>query len=354
MLHSRAMPLVVAIAAAAAMAAAAPAGSAAEARPRPLEIYWIDVEGGGATLIVTPAGESVLVDTGFPGGRDAARIREVATKAAGLTRIDHVVVTHLHRDHFGGVAELGALMPVGILHENGIDSAPEAERARPEVAPYRVAKVARREVVQPGQELPLAQAPGTPPLRLRVLAARQAVAPGPGRANAAVCKELSEKPRDASDNANSVVLVLELGRFRFFDGGDLTWNVEGKLVCPDDRVGPVDVYQTNHHGLDDASSAVLVRTLRPQVVVVNNGPRKGGGPATAALVKGVAQAVYQVHRDLSPGALNTDPARVANDKDSDACAGNHLRLTVDPGGEGYTVSVPATGHSQDYRVHAND
>jgi beta-lactamase superfamily II metal-dependent hydrolase len=347
------MPLIGAVAVAAAMAAAAPPSSSRETA-RPLEVFWIDVEGGGATLIVTPAGESVLVDTGFPGGRDAARIRDLATKVAGLTRIDHVVVTHYHQDHFGGLAELAALMPLGTLHDNGIDSAPEAERQQPELEAYRRAKVAQRLVSQPGQEIELSQAPGAAPVRLRFLAARQSLAAAsPARPNATVCKELSEKPPDTSDNANSAVLLLELGPFRFFDGGDLTWNVEGRLVCPDDRVGPVDVYQTNHHGVDNSNNPVLVRTLRPEVVVFNNGPRKGGEPGTAALLKATAsvKAIYQVHQNVRPGALNTDRARVANDKEGEADAGNHLRLTVEPRGEGYTMSVPSTGHRQEYRTH---
>jgi beta-lactamase superfamily II metal-dependent hydrolase len=100
----------------------------AGAKDKKLDVYWIDVEGGAATLIVTPAGESVLIDAGNPGGRDPQRIHKVATEVAGLKQIDHLVVTHLHRDHYGGVAELAALMPVGTLYENGIDTAPESER----------------------------------------------------------------------------------------------------------------------------------------------------------------------------------------------------------------------------------
>src|SRR5262245_60307485 len=97
---------------------------------RPLEVYWVDVEGGGATLIVTPARESVLVDAGNPGGRDAGRIAKTAKELAHLERIDYLVVTHLHVDHFGGVAELAGLIPIGTLYENGIDSAPATERAQ--------------------------------------------------------------------------------------------------------------------------------------------------------------------------------------------------------------------------------
>ena len=346
-LHSDAMPSL----AVAGLLAVALAASPPTAAPRPLEIYWIDVEGGGATLVVTPAGESLLVDAGNPGGRDAGRIHQVAARVAGLERIDHLVVTHLHRDHFGGVAELAGLLPVGALYENGIDSAPERERSQPEVEAYRQAKVGKRMVIQPGGELPLRQAPGAAPLRVRFLAARQGLAPAPSaKPNAAVCQDLSEGPPDLSDNANSAVLLLELGPFRFFDGGDLTWNTEGRLVCPDDRVGSVDVYQSNHHGLDDSNSPVLVRTLQPRVVVFNNGPQKGYGPASAARVKATTsvQAVYQVHRNLRPGSENSDPARVANDKEGEACAGHHLRLSVEARGESYTLSVPATGHQQTY------
>ena len=131
------------------------AATAAAAAPRGLEIYWVDVEGGGATLVVTPARESVLIDTGFPGDRDALRIHRVATQAAGLTRIDHVVVTHFHIDHFGGLASLSRLMPIGTLHERYLASAPEREQAQPEIEAYKALAVGRRSTVQPGDQLTL-------------------------------------------------------------------------------------------------------------------------------------------------------------------------------------------------------
>jgi beta-lactamase superfamily II metal-dependent hydrolase len=330
--------------------ALAAAGSANE-KPRPLEVYWIDVEGGAATLIVTPAGESVLVDAGNPGGRDAGRIFDVATKSAGLRRIDHLVVTHLHRDHFGGVGELAEKMPVGILYENGIESAPEKERSQPELEAFRRAKVGRRVVIKPGDTFELAQSAAAGKLSLQVLAARQALAPGgPARGNAALCKSLESHEPDSSDNANSVVLLLELGPFRFFDGGDLTWNVESRLVCPDDRVGPVDVYQSTHHGLDQSNNAVLVKTLQPRVVVFNNGPRKGAEPGTFATVAATpsVEGVYQVHRNVREGASNAAPAHIANEPE--ACAGNPIQMSVEPTGDAYTLIVPSTGHHQTYRT----
>src|SRR5438067_7539325 len=124
---------------------------------QPLEVYWIDVEGGAATLIVTPAGESVLVDAGNPGGRDSGRILKTAKEAAHLDHIDALVVTHLHNDHFGGVAEVAAAMPVRALYENGIEAAPPTERAQATVPAFRSATVGARVVVKPGDRIPLKQ-----------------------------------------------------------------------------------------------------------------------------------------------------------------------------------------------------
>src|SRR5687767_4523985 len=100
-------------AALAAIVTCAAAAAAQEAASRPLDIYVIDVEGGNATLLVAPTGESLLIDTGNGGAaaaRDAGRIME-AVRAAGLRQIDHLVTTHWHGDHFGGMAELAARIP---------------------------------------------------------------------------------------------------------------------------------------------------------------------------------------------------------------------------------------------------
>lgn len=337
-----------AIATGALMLAAAVAAPA----PRPLEIYWIDVEGGGATLIVTPARESVLIDTGFPGARDANRIHRVATQAAGLARLDHVVVTHFHIDHFGGLAELAHLMPVGTLHERHLASAPERERAQPELEPYRTLSVERRSVVKAGDRLTLRQAEGAAPLQLEILGANaQFVAPIGTAANAA-CRGLVAKGPDQSDNRNSVVSLLRFGPFRFFDGGDLTWAAEAELVCPRDRVGPVDLYQTNHHASDTSNNPALLRTLRPSVVVVNNGPRKGGeaGTLQALRAQKSIRAVYQMHRSLRAPEGNTRSDRIAN-QDED-CSAYFIKLSVDPGGRSYTMWVPPTGHRQTYATRA--
>ncbi len=317
---------------------AGPAG--AGAADKRLDVYWIDVEGGAATLIVTPAGESVLVDAGNPGGRDAGRIHKVASEVAHLARIDHLVV-----------AEVAALMPVLNVYEHGIDSAPESERNDPRLEAYRKAPVGHRITVQPAMEISLRGAKGAERTRVRFLGARQSFLTSKGaKANEAICQDLTEKDPDPSDNANSVVLVLEHGGFRFFDAGDLTWNVEGRLVCPVDRVGTVDVYQSTHHGLDRSNNPVIVRTLQPTVVVFNNGPRKGADPDSMAAVRSSSsvKAVYQVHRNVREGALNTVDSRIANREED--CAGEFIKMSVDAEGESYFLTVPSTGYSEAYKT----
>lgn len=335
------------------LALSLPAAAQAGAKDKRLDIYWVDVEGGAATLIVTPSGESVLVDAGNPGGRDAGRIHKVATEVAGLKKIDHLVVTHLHVDHFGGVAELAELMPVKTLYEGGIDSAPEKERNNAQVPKYREAKVAKRVILQPGQKLPVRG------VTLLVHGVRGQFdnlgkdgAPARGtRANPA-CEANQVKDADLSDNANSVVLGLEYKSFRFFDGGDLTWNMEGRLACPATRLPEVDVFQSTHHGLDQSNNPAVVRALSPRVAVFNNGPRKGAQPGSFATVKAIPglEAIYQVHKNLVSAESNTAPEMIANAEDRDQCQGHHVKLSVEPSGKRYTVSVPSTKHEKTYET----
>ncbi len=143
---------------------------------------------------------------------------------------------------------------------------------------------------------------------------------------------------------------MEHGGFRFFDAGDLTWNGEGRLVCPLDLVGTVDVYQSTHHGVDNSNNPVVIRTLQPTVVVFNNGPRKGADPESMAAVRSSPsiRAVYQVHRNISEGALNTVDSRIANREES--CPGEFVKMSVDPEGGSYILSVPSTGYSEAYKA----
>ena len=320
-----------------------------------LEIYWVDVEGGGGTLIVTPAKESILIDTGWAGHRDAARIRDAAAKS-GVTKIDFLILTHFHVDHFGGAAELAKLMPIGTVYDNGIpehdpDGGDDA-RFLKNIQPYREFKAGQRVIVHPGDTLPLKQAEESPKLTFRFLAAEQKTIDPPAEApKNPLCASLETRAMDSSDNKNSVVSLVQYGPFRFFDGGDLTWNVEGRLVCPVNIPGPVDVYQVDHHGMNISNNPILVRSLNPTVSVMNNGAHKGGAVETLAALKSAPgiQAMYQVHKDLAHGeAGNTADELIANLEEK--CAGNYIKLATAADGKSYTVSIPATRQQRTFQT----
>src|SRR5688572_32727 len=190
-------------------------------RAQTLDIYWIDSEGGGSTLIKTPAGESILIDTGNPGGRDSVRIFKVASEQAGLKQIDFLIVTHFHLDHFGGAAELSERIPIRTVYDNGIpetnpDNNPKDTRWPLLIKPYRSFKADARKVIQPGDLLPLRQTDSAK-LTLRCIGAKQKWIPSPNGRENDLCAQAKTKEKDTSDNANSVVMLLQLGNFRFFD-----------------------------------------------------------------------------------------------------------------------------------------
>jgi hypothetical protein len=242
------------------------------------------------------------------------------------------------------------MLPIRHLHDNGLfDGLVE----RPDKS-YLELKAAKRSAISPGEEISLAavEGPDVAPLSLRCIGARQHyIDPPSGAAPTPGCAEFKPKPVDTTDNANSVVLLLSFGAFRFFDAGDLTWNLEKELVCPANRVGKVDVYQVTHHGLDASNCPLLIRTLAPTVAVFNNGTTKGCEPNTFATLKETpsVQAIYQVHRNLrSDGSANTANDQIANSgKD---CQASFIKLSVDPSGATYTVQVPSTGHERTFRT----
>jgi competence protein ComEC len=316
-----------------------------------LEIIWVDVEGGAATLMITPAGETVLVDAGNPGRRDPERIFKAVT-GAGKKRIDHLVVTHYHGDHYGGAAPLSELLPIGTVYDNAeFDGMPE----KPDKV-YREFKCEKRVQINPGDKLPLKEAPQDRRLGFEIfcLGTRQQFIPPPTdkERNAKICANAPTKERDGSDNANSVVLLVKFGDFRFFDAGDLTWNQEAKLVCPKDLVGKVDVYQTTHHGLDASNNPLVLQTIQPRVAIMNNGTRKGCMPEVFTNLKETKsiQAIYQMHKNLRPdGDKNNAPEEfIANAEEK--CNANTIQLSVAADTKSYTVSIPATKHAKKFET----
>lgn len=330
-----------------------PAFCLAGSSDKRLDIYWVDVEGGAATLIVTPSGESVLIDSGNPGHRDPGRIVKVATEVAKLRQIDHLITTHYHGDHFGGAATLATLLPIKTLYDNGEF---EGQKEFPS-KDYLALKCDKRVVLNPGDKIPLQSSPEALPLTLACLGTRQKfiTAPADAEPNEQLCSDARSKNRDGSDNANSVVMLLTFGKWKFFDAGDLTWNVEEKLVCPHNLVGKVDVYQVTHHGLDASNNPLVIRSLEPTVAIMNNGATKGCMPEVFAALKEQKSiaAVYQMHKNLRPdGATNNvDDELIANpEKD---CAGEYIHLSVDPEAKTYTVKVPRTKHEKTFKTRSN-
>jgi beta-lactamase superfamily II metal-dependent hydrolase len=310
-----------------------------------LDIYFVDVEGGAATLLVTPAGESILVDSGYPdnNGRDRDRILAVA-RSAGLKRIDHAVVTHWHLDHYGNHAALASEIPIGHFWDRGI---PDALSEDPDfvdrVADYRRASENRSKALRPGEAIPLKS--GTLPLSMTTVTASGEVIANTGQDNPFASQHVPQDV-DTSDNAASLSLLLQFGKFKYLCCGDLTWNVEAKLVTPKNPLGQVDLFMVTHHGLQTSNNPVLVLAIDPKVAVMCNGPTKGGHADTQRTLRKVKslQALYQLHRNIKLTADEQASAEfIANQEDTADCKGVFIKASVAADGESYTVQIGADG-----------
>jgi len=288
-------------------------GLAAQARTGTLTIYYIDTEGGQSTLFVGPAGESLLVDTGNAGERDLGRIAETL-RTAGVTKIDHLWTTHYHGDHVGALLELAKQFPVAHFYDHGKPHPGDRIVSAPFLSAYEALAGGTRTIVKPGDKVKMTGLDIT-----AVASASQFIRtnlPGGGTQNTSCA---GVKPKDESaypdaDNGESAGFVLAYGRFRTIDLGDLTWNGELDLMCPTNRIGTVDLYLTSHHGLEKSGSPALVQALRPRVVVMNNGTRKGGTPDVFAVLQETVgvQDLWQLHWSYNAGLENAAARFIAN------------------------------------------
>lgn len=312
-----------------------------------LDLHFIDTEGGQATLIVTPSGESLLIDAGFPGndGRDANRIIAAARKA-GLRHIDWLLVTHYHLDHVGGVPDLARRFPVKafIDHGSNTETGPRAEELEKNYQAI-LATGAKRLTVKPGDVLPLKD------IRVEVVTARGLRIPKPlpegGQPNP-ICGEEERKAEDKGENGMSIGVVITFGRFRFVDLADLTWNYELDLACPQHFIGPVDLYLTTHHGLDLSGPKAIVHGMRPRVAIMNNGARKGGSRYAWRIVTTSPglEDLWQLHYSISGGPdHNVAEDRIANMEEQ--CQGFGIEVQAEKSGA-FRVTNLRNGHSKRY------
>jgi beta-lactamase superfamily II metal-dependent hydrolase len=313
----------------------ASAATAVNAQSGNLRIYWVDTEGGAATLIVTPSGQSLLADSGNPGSddRDAKRIFETA-RTAGLKKIDYLLTTHFHSDHVGGAPALAKLIPIDKFYDHG-DSIETADpRAAQLWEAYKAVSQGKRVILKPGDKIPLRGVDVTV-----ISSDGEVIAPRAKGMQNPSCKDAVSKAEDKTENGRSLGFLLTYGKFKFLDLGDLTWDREMSLACPMNRIGRVTLFQATHHGFyNDASGApAFVWGIQPQVVVVNNGATKGlaaNAYDTLSRIQGL-EAIWQSHRSVrNDEAHNTSESMIANLGQTPAeCRGLSLRASISRDGK---------------------
>jgi competence protein ComEC len=337
--------LLLASIAAAVLAAGAFAEVPRAAKRQALDVYFVDVEGGQATLVVSPSGESMLFDAGWPGfdGRDADRIA-AAARDAGVSHIDYMVVTHYHVDHAGGVPEVAERLPVRAFVDHGDTTETGGNAERLFDAYARVRAKGRHLVVKPGDVIPVAG------LEALVVTARGErigrSTTGQPVANP-LCDAADRKAVDPGENARSIGVVLRLGAFRLLNLGDLTWNKELELVCPENLLGTIDVYLTTHHGLDSSNPPALVHAVRPRVAIMNNGAKKGGSPEAWQVIRNAPglEDFWQLHYAEAGGVTHNAPETfIAN---LDETTGHWIKLSARSDGS-FTVTNGRNGFEKEY------
>lgn len=335
------------------------APSAALVAAKTLDMYFIDVEGGQATLIVTPAGASFLIDAGFPSdgtfnsksgapaqARDAQRVL-AAARDAGLRQIDHLMVTHYHADHMGGVMELAQLIPIRSFIDHGAPSA-DAEVAVPGTQALYEAYVALRAKgkhiePKPGDRLPIKG------VDVVVLASGGAVLTKPlagaGAPNPS-CTGEGVAAQEKTENTRSTAVHVRYGKFSLLDVGDLTGRPLFALTCPANLIGAASVYLVAHHGGADGSDPSLFAAVKPRVAIMNNGPRKGAQARTFATIAQMPTIdIWQLHRSLNAGVENMPDDRIANLDESTSA---WIKVSANRDGS-FTVTNGRTGFKKVYQ-----
>ncbi len=321
-------------------------GSPVRAAESSLRIFFIDVEGGQATLFVPSHGQSLLIDTGwgYNAFRDANRI-VAAMKRAKIKKIDYVLITHYHSDHVGGVPQLVQKTTVGTFVDHG-PNREQSKSASTLYSEYQTAIAGAQHIVaKPGDHLPIKG------LDVTVVSADGKVIssplPGGGQPNPA-CQDTPKKEDDPSENARSLGSVIQFGRLRIVDLGDLTWNKELELVCPANKLGKADLFVVSHHGIDQSNSPALVHAIAPRVAIVDNGSKKGGSASALDMIKSSPglQAMWQLHfADASGSEHNTSDPFIANTTEGDT--GVYLEVEASSDGS-FSIHNPRNKITKQY------
>ena len=338
----------------------------AQNTPANLQIHWIDTEGGAATLLVTPAGESFLIDTGYPDAdRDAKRILAAAQKA-GVSRIDHVLISHFHNDHVGGLAGLAKMIPIDKFYDHG-DTVDAVDKKR--LDDYKALAGNKRVIVKPGDKIELKGG-----VQVLVVASEAKFIDKPvnGGGPNALCENAPRMTAAGGENQRTIAVLVTYNNFTYLNTIDLDWASEMEIACPLNRVGAVTIFQSGRHGAGDGANAPgFIGAIKPQVVVVNNGPRKGFGATDSRVqpvsIPGKAFAPYEKHTYLryakNPGiegiwqghlslldkdpAHNTAPDMTANFEETADCQGHAITASVAADGR-FTMTNTRNGFSKSY------
>ncbi|MGD0893790.1 MAG: MBL fold metallo-hydrolase [Terracidiphilus sp.] len=318
----------------------------AQAQVKHLLIYSIDVEGGQSTLLVSPSGASLLIDTGWPNvnGRDADRI-QAAMRDAGITRIDHLLITHFHTDHVGGVPELVKRVPIGEFLDHG-ENREDSDITRHDYAAYLKAIAGKpRRIVHPGDTINI---PGLTAIVLTADGEHIAAIPGVKPTPNPYCAAEPHWDLDTTENPRSAGVLITYGKFRFLDLGDLTKAKEIPLVCPENLIGTIDLYMVNHHGFNLSNSRAFVDAIHPRVAIMDNGAHKAGSPEAWQTVHESPglEDLWMLHTAEDSDAAHNSPAPlIANLKGGPD--GAYLKVIVSPDGT-FSVTNSRTGQTKKY------